>query len=250
MGRPGMLLALVLVAPGPVMAAAAASSSSAAPAIVADPPAQRLDELDEVVVEGRRRRDVPRSWNDYQEPFNFLARLVGQFTITGLVDLHAQGRSEDLRKVAGRANCLGFGSAPGVQCDLTVRWPQSPGPGGEEIPGGISTLDPAVLLFGFEPDAPGVSFVSLDNRGIMDTAVGRMISPNTMLARSKCVAMPGNCERTARITVEPGFNIIRLNIDLAIDQQKSASFEFVLNRAPETPAVVYGRQQPKEKKQK
>jgi len=239
------LITLLLMAPALVMAAAPSSPPSTDATQVAP-----LDELDEVFVEGRRNRERPRSWDDYQRPFNFLAQLVGQFVVEGQVDLHAQGNSEDLRKVSGRANCLGFGSAPGVQCELNLRWPETRGPGGEEIPGGVSTLDPAVLLFGFEPALPGVSYVTVDNRGIADTAAGRMISANTLLTRSKCVAVAvtGNCERIARITIEPGFTVIRLSIDLAIEQQKAVSFLFVMNRVPGSSAVVYGRKQEKEKK--
>jgi hypothetical protein len=244
MSLPSRLVALVLMVPAPVIAASApAAPSPALPADSQRAPAASLEELDEVLVEGRRIRVPPKSWDDYQQPFNFLARLVGRFDIEGYVDLHAQGNKEDLRKVRGQANCLGFGSAPGVQCELTARWPQTTGPDGEEVPGGVSTLDPAVLLFGLDPATPGISHVVVDNRGIADTAVGRMISPNAMLSRSRCVAEPANCERTARISIEPDFKIIRMNIDLAIDQQKSVSFVFVMNRVPGSAAVVYGRKQ-------
>jgi hypothetical protein len=176
------------------------------------------------------------------------ARLVGQFVIEGNVDLHGQGNPEDLRKVAGLAHCVGFGLAPGVQCELTVRWPETRGADGEEIPGGVSTLDPAVLLFGVDLSVPGVSHVLLDNRGVADNAVGAMTSPNTMLSRSKCVGIPGNCERTVRITAEPDLSAVRMDIDLALEQQKSVRFAFVMQRVPDTSAVVYGRKQPKEKK--
>ena len=249
MNLPSSLIALVLMAPAPVIAAsapAAPPASPASPAIPADTPqapAPPLEELDDVLVEGRRIRAAPRSWDEYQQPFNFLARLVGKFDIEGYVDLRAQGNDEDLRKVQGQAICLGFGAAPGVQCELTAQWPRTTGPAGEEILGGVSSLDPAVLLFGFDPATTGVSHVVVDNRGVADTAVGRMISVNTMLARSRCVAVPGNCERTARVSIEPGFRIIRMNIDLAIDQQKAVSFVFIMNRVPDSAAVVYGRKQ-------
>jgi hypothetical protein len=249
MGLRSGLIMLALLAPATLMAA---SAPPVPPTTVSGSPqapqAKRDDELDEVLVEGRRNRERPRSWDDYQQPFNFLARLVGQFVVAGEVDLHAQGRDEDLRKVTGRADCVGFGSAPGVQCELRVRWQETSGPGGKETPGGTSTLDPAVLLFGFDPEAPGISYVTVDNRGVVDAAVGKLTSPGTMLARSKCVAVPGNCERIARITVEPDLKTLRMNIDLAIDEQKSVSFAFVMNRVPGSTSVVYGRRQGREKK--
>lgn len=233
---------MALAASGLVMAADARAAQAPTSQV------QPVQELDEVIVEGRRVRERRPSFREYQQPFNFLARLVGQFDIEGNVDLRGQGNPEDLRKATGRAHCVGFGSAPGVQCELNVRWPETRGAGGEEIPGGVSTLDPAVLLFGFEPALAGVSHVFLDNRGVADTAVGEMTSPNTMFSRSKCVGIPGNCERRVRITAEPDLSAIRMDIDLAFDQQESVSFAFVMQRVPDTSSVVYGRKQPKEKK--
>lgn len=236
------MIALVFLAPAPVMAA------SAPPAA---PPAQEapVDELDEVLVEGRRNRVPPTSWDYYQQSFDFLARLVGQFAVAGQVDLGAQGNSKDLRKVTGRALCLGFGAAPGVQCEMSVRWPETRGLDGEEIPGGVSALNPAVLLFGYEP-VTGISHVVVDNKGIADVAVGQLASPNTMVSRSKCVGIPGNCERTVRITAEPDLKTIRMNIDLAIEDRKAVSYQFVLQREAGTKSVVHGRKQEKEKKKK
>jgi hypothetical protein len=129
-----------------------------------------------------------------------------------------------------------------------VRWPEALGPDGEEIPGGTSTLNPAVLLFGFDPATPGVSYVTVDSRGVVDTVVGRLTSPNVLRARSKCVAVAGNCERVARITVDPDLKTVRMNIDLVIDEQKAVSFVFIMKRVPGSTSVVYGRKQENEKK--
>jgi hypothetical protein len=68
-----------------------------------------------------------------------------------------------------------------------------------------SRLRNALLALGLQPGlvmaaharAPGISYVVLDDRGVADTAVGQMISPDMMRSRSKCVAAPGNCERAA-----------------------------------------------------
>jgi hypothetical protein len=69
-----------------------------------------------------------------------------------------------------------------------------------------------------------------------------------MRSRSKCVGIPGNCQRTVRITAEPDLSTVRMNIDLALDQQKSVSFAFVMQRVPDSNSVVYGRKQPREEK--
>lgn len=256
---PGWLLALTLSASGPAPAADAGTRN---------PPAQRADtELGEVLVEGSREKPKRPGFDDYQAPFNFMSRLVGEFVVEGTVDLHAQGRSEDLRKVSGRTECVGFGIAPGVHCELKVRWPATTGPAGEEVLGGVSTLNPAVVMYGFEPvdpntigirrpgipapttpEEPGISWVLVDNKGVAETAVGQMVSPDTMRSRSRCLSVPGNCERMVRITAAPDLKTVEMHIDLVIDAQNAVSFAFVMHRVPGTGSVVYGRKPDKAQK--
>lgn len=38
----------------------------------------------------------------------------------------------------------------------------------EELLGGVSTLDPAVILYGFEPGRFGICYTLVDNKGRMD----------------------------------------------------------------------------------
>src|SRR5690606_23848581 len=104
-------------------------------------------------------------------------------------------------------------------CELRIRWPGTTGPNDEEIPGGFSTLNPAILLFGFEsadatlrpagvglrsqldeseePQRPGVSYILIDSKGIAEKAIGEMATPNTLRSRSKCTGIRGDCERVA-----------------------------------------------------
>lgn len=203
--------------------------------------------LDEVLVEGRRVEPRPRTFKELQKPFDWLARLVGEFDIDGSVDLRAQSRSGDLRNVSGRADCVGFGVGPGVQCDLRVRWQETKGPDGEDIPGGVSTLNPAVLLLGFEPVLPGVSYILVDNRGNADIAVGEMATVDTMVSRSRCVAIAGDCEQVMQITAGPDLESVEMKIDLRIKGETAVRFSFALHRVPGTVSVVYGRKQGKQK---
>src|SRR5262245_13816699 len=91
--RAGMA-ALALLASGLLVAADAPVPSGILPPNVTPKPAAQPEELDEVLVQGRRTRERPKrpGFRDYQEPFDFLARLVGRFVIDGRVDLHATGR--------------------------------------------------------------------------------------------------------------------------------------------------------------
>jgi hypothetical protein len=203
--------------------------------------------LDEVLVEGRRVEPKPRSFKELQKPFDWLARLVGEFDIDGNVDLHAQGRPEDLRSVSGRADCIGFGVGPGVQCDLRVRWQETRGLDGEVIPGGVSTLNPAVMLLGFEPVLPGVSYILVDNQGNADISVGEMVTVDTLISRSKCVDIAGDCERLMQLTAGADLESVEMKIDLRVEGETAVRFSFVMRRVPGTVSVVYGRKQGKQK---
>jgi hypothetical protein len=234
-------------------------------------------ELDEVLVQGKRQKPKRPTFAEYQAPFDFMARLVGTFVVDGVVDLHAEGRAEDLRAVTGRIECVGFGVAPGVTCELHARWAETTGPDGGEMLGGVSTLIPAVLLYGFDTrspemdrrasmnamtaailgrtnayaaEQPGISYVMVDSKGVAETATGQMTSPDTMRSRSKCLAIAGNCERVVRITASPDLKTVAMNIDLLIDERKAVRFAFVMHRVPGTDSIVFGRKPAKAGKKK
>jgi len=228
------VLALMLTLPRMASAADAAAPQS--------PQAQPAEEqLDEVIVTGQRSH--PR---DSQKTFTWLARLVGQFTIDGYVDPQARGNPEDFLKVQGRADCAGFGIGPGVQYALRVRWPERKGPNGEEIPGVALTLDPAVMLFGFDQADLSIRHILVDNKGVAEDGVGNYLNADTVLSRSPCVAIPANCERVVRITASPDLQTVEMRIELEVDHHKAVGYDIVMHRVPGSESVVYGRKPEKE----
>ena len=60
---------------------------------------QAEDELDEVIIEGRRQKPI----RSPQKIFNWMARVVGQYTVEGVVDLRGKSRTQDMRTVTGQA---------------------------------------------------------------------------------------------------------------------------------------------------
>ncbi len=77
----------------------------------------------------------------------------------------------------------------------------------------------------------------VDNKGVGDRALGLLYN-NTLISKAPCVNVPGNCDRVVRTTVEPGIQVIKLQIDLEIDFRTVLSFEFVMRRVPGSTATV------------
>lgn len=216
--RKSCLLALALLVPLATFAAA--------------PPDQQLDEA---LVEG------VKPTRDAQQVINWLARLVGDFTVDGYVDLHGQGKPDDQRQVQGSTTCIGFGPAPAVQCELWVRWPETRGPDGEAVLAGSSTLDPAMMLFGFEPDRIGIRYMLVDSQGIADGALG-LVAGDTLVSRAPCVGI-ADCQRVTRITAGNDLKVIEMQVDFEVAFSKAATLVFEMKRVPGSSAVVVAPQQ-------
>lgn len=227
-GLTGCLISLIL----PLAASAAAPPPDGASPVAATAQEQEPDtELDEILVEGKMPERNP------QKVLDWMARLVGEFTWEGHVDVHARGKPQDIRAVHGSSNCTGFGLAPAVQCEIKVRWSTVRGEDGEPVLGGASNLNPATMLFGFEADRIGIRYMLVDNNGIADGAMGYVVD-NTMISRTPCANMPGNCQRVARITADPDLKVVRMEVVLEIDYQKAVYFDFIMRRVPGSRTVV------------
>jgi hypothetical protein len=237
----------------PMLACVSSLASNAADAGRQQPQAQsqaqaqkKVDELSEVLVEATRQRTRRPGFREYEQDFNWLARMVGTFVIDGRVDLGPRNPDGNPGTVTGRAVCVGFGVAPGVQCELRMRWPGSSGASAEIA--GLANLDPASALFGFDLAKSGVSYILVDNKGTAETAVGMMVTSDTMQSRARCGAIAGNCERVSRFTAHPDLKTVDLHMDVEVDDSRVASFALVMHRVPGRPAVVYGREQKDSKK--
>lgn len=196
----------------PCAKAAAAERSRSQPA-----------EIGEVVVSGEKpTREVA-------DLIPWLRRLLGQYTYEGYVDLGGKGSAEDRRSVRGVGICVGFGVAPGVQCEMNVRWPEVRGPDGGEVLGGISSLDPAMVLYGLEPDEIGIRYLQVDNRGLAEGATGFVIG-DTATFKTPCVDIPVGCQRTTRITAKSDSEIVDMQIDTELDFQLATRFRFQMRR--------------------
>jgi hypothetical protein len=224
--RCGHALGLLAIA-GSLAAGNAFAGQAPAPAQAPAP--EQLRELSEVVVSG----EAPT--RKVAELIPWLRRLLGQYSYEGYVDLGGKGQPEDRRTVRGGGTCVGFGVAPGVQCEIVVRWPEVRGENGEEVMGGVSPFNPAMILYGLEPDELGIRYLQVDNRGLAEGTTGYVIG-NTATFRTACVDVPEGCQRITRITAESESKFIDMQIDTEINYELAMRYRFQLTRVAEAQA--------------
>jgi hypothetical protein len=202
---------------------AAAAMAAEAPA-KGDSAAKRDQELSEVLVQGKRTKPV----RNPQVIIDWMRRLVGQFRYVGFVELRdPNGAPRGQQAVSGKGDCVAFGLAPGVQCTIKVSWPEAHGDDGEEILGGVSNLEPAMVLYGLDPDELAVHYLLVDNRGVADGGLG-YLKEDTMTTTDPCVGIPGDCTRTTRITAAPDGKLVQMQIDVVREGNLAVRYLFAM----------------------
>jgi hypothetical protein len=213
-------LAFALLLPGAALAASPVPGGS--PRAVPE----RLEELSEVTVSGEK---PTRKVGDL---IPWIRRLLGQYAFNGYVDLVGKGDSGDRRQVYGIGTCVGFGVAPGVQCEIDVRWRATTQSVGEEVPGRVSALVPAMILYGVEPDELGIRYLQVDSRGLAEGATGFVIG-DTATFRAPCVDIPDGCLRITRITAPADSKLIEMQVDTEVNAEVVLRYHFALTRVAE-----------------
>ncbi len=203
---------------GPALAAAPVQPSQLPP-----PPKATKDlELGEVLVTGAQAKKV----RDPEAVLKWLSRLVGKYDYEGFVELRTEGAPQGRLPVRGVGDCVGFGPGPGVQCVMRVNWPKVRGPDGTDVLGGISTLAPAMTLYGYDADFIAIHFQQVDNKGLADTGRG-YLTGNVLTTRAPCVNVLEACERIMHISAEPDGKLIQTQIDIEQNSNLVVRFVFV-----------------------
>jgi len=210
-------------------AAASAASSSAdkqdksqsSPAQAAKPE----QELDEIIVNGHRIK----ANRDPVQILAWLRRLLGKYRYEGYVEL-GDGSAKIRQPVTGAGDCVAFGAAPGVHCTIQVSWPEVRGPNGEAVPGGVSTLVPAMVQYGLDPDRLGVRYMQVDNRGMAERGNGYLWG-DVLETKSPCVGIAGNCQRITHIEAHPpDGSLIEMQVDIEKDSIRLMRYRFEMHR--------------------
>lgn len=213
-------------APAPARPAAPVAPKSANTSAIiprSERPTREEQELSEVTI------SAEKPTRKVADLIPFLRRILGQYTIDGKVDLGGQGKPEDRWTAVGTGNCVGFGVAPGVQCELNVKWPQIPGPNGEAVMSGIFGMEPMMILYGLEPDELGIRYLQVNNKGLAEGATGYMID-DTVTFKTPCVNTEPGCQRVTKITARSESKVVDFQIDTEINYQVAARFTFKLRR--------------------
>lgn len=216
---------LVLVLPGAILntAAVAADLPTQATQPGRTTKIEKLDELSPVTI------SAEKPTREVADLIPFLRRILGQYSVDGKVDLGGQGKPEERWTALGSGYCVGFGIAPGVQCEFNIRWPAVPGPNPEDAMSGITAMTPVMILYGLDTDEIGIRYLQVNSKGLAESATGTMVN-DTVTFKAPCANAAADCQRTTRITARSDSQIVDMQIDTEINYSLAARFDFRLRR--------------------
>lgn len=114
------------------------------------------------------------------------ARVFSGLTVVGSGSPCPETYCYIWKDARGTGECIGIGEGPGVHCLINVPWPRFPFPSGwipptalgrpppPEIPWSGHNLGPASILFGIDPDIPGIRLFLADGLSRATEAVGEL----------------------------------------------------------------------------
>jgi hypothetical protein len=142
----------------------------------------------------------------------WVQRLLGRFALDGVihhvdyVDPDRGGPqlvyNEWTQPMGGKADCIEFAEAPGIQCVINLAWPEVWNEmTGKAGMGGVPDMTPAMVLAGIDPDVQKLRFLMVSSRGF--GYPGRAeLKGNSAITRPSCVDLPGvqRCEQKVQVT--------------------------------------------------
>lgn len=140
------------------------------------PSAKQLRQLAAVDAETARRAALA-------ELDAWLRRLAGRFR-------SGRGRYEVV------TDCVVIGTGPGVHC----------------VRGGVLDEAPTMILYGLDPDLPGIRYLQVNGRSLAEGDVGKLSGDTVIFSSVQCptsvdrraVVFVPNCEQQIRIYAPPG----------------------------------------------
>ena len=178
------------------------------------------------------------------EPAVWMKRLAGRFRLEGairheeMVDfspqedaaptpLNPEGEvrgallylNEWVQSVQGKADCVGIGKGPGLQCVINIIWPEQWRVTGQGQLGGVANLSPAMVQAGLVPSDPngGIRLLLVNEKGIGYPG-SLTLSADTAVARPPCVNQPGmqRCDQVAKITAKADATTLFMQLSVRV----------------------------------
>lgn len=158
----------------------------------------------------------------------WVQRLAGRFTLDGVIH-HVeyvdpdrggppQVMNEWRQPMGGKADCIAFADAAGLQCVVNLAWPEVWNQTtGRASLGGVSDLTPAMLLAGIDPDQDQLRFLMVTRRGF--GYPGRAgLQGNTAITRPACVDLPGvqTCDQKVQVTADAEARILQMVVSTEV----------------------------------
>lgn len=192
---------------------------------------------------------VPPPVTEQRGLSEWLLRLADRYSVDGIGTVPATGPFG----IKGTADCVSIGTGPGVHCIFNIHWIDQyeilMGEGGSgifNIPGGVSYLNPSMMLMGIAPSRRKLEFLLVDNKGLPEGGEASIAGHRATL-RAPCVnaptlflAMnpahrfagrrPDSCERITRIDAKPGSTVVHMDIDIEINGELVSQFQMTLRR--------------------
>jgi len=158
----------------------------------------------------------------------WVKRLLGRFQLDGVIH-HVeyvdpdrggppQVMNEWTQGMGGKADCIEFAEAPGLQCVINLVWPEVWNEmTGKASLGGVSDLTPAMVLAGMDPDKGKLRFLMVTRRGFGYPGWSEL-SGNSAITKPPCVDLPGvqTCEQKVQITAPADAHLMQVVVSTKV----------------------------------
>jgi hypothetical protein len=124
---------------------------------------------------------------------------------------------------------------------LHVHWQDIRAEDGTDLPGGISSLTPAMILYGIDVNYMGIHSQQVDSLGTANGGLG-YLHGNTLIVTTDCVDLPGDCKRNFRVSAPPDGEEIQFEVEIVRDANRIAHHVFLLRRLAESQLQVKGEE--------
>jgi hypothetical protein len=173
---------------------------------------------------------------------DWLRRLPGRYDLAGVIyhiekadfdgaldalDGEPAGTTQLLNEwaqpVVGKADCIAFAEAPGLQCVINVSWPDMWNfKTGRASVGAVSDLTPAMVLAGVNPADESIRFLLVDKRGLGHPS-SLVLKGERAVAKVPCVNLPGvqTCNQKFTLEARATSNLIFVTMSVEVRYLRS-----------------------------